>query len=82
MLRKAYKYDKLVIAEILYKLLTTAEIEIENTLVAWRAYQDYKDGDADLSDYLIAYICHERNADSVITFDRKAARHSLFTLLS
>jgi predicted nucleic-acid-binding protein len=81
-LRKAYRYDKSVVTKILYKLLTTAEIEIENTLVAWRAYQDYQDGHADFSDYLIAHICHQRDTDSVITFDKKAARHSLFTLLS
>ena len=80
-LRRAYNYDKSIVLSILYKLLTTQELEIENTLVAWRAYEEYKKGSADFSDYVIGLLCRGKDAGMVITFGRKAANSSFFTLL-
>jgi len=80
-LRKAYKYDKSIVVPILYRLMTTKELEIENTVVAWRAYEEYKNGNADFSDYVIGLVCRRGDAHPVVTFDRKAASNSLFILL-
>ena len=61
--------------------MTTKELEIENTVIAWRAYEEYKNGNADFSDYVIGLVCRRGDAHPVVTFDRKAVSNSLFILL-
>ena len=80
-LRRAYKYDKSIVLSVLNKLLTTQEFEIENTPVAWRAYEEYKKGSADYSDYVIGLLGRTKDIGTVMTFDRKAANSPFFTLL-
>ncbi|MDX9981582.1 MAG: type II toxin-antitoxin system VapC family toxin [Lentisphaeria bacterium] len=80
-LRHAYKYDRPAIAAILERLLATAEFEIQQATLVWRALGDYRAGPADFSDYLIGQIADEHQATPVHTLDRKAARQPLFLLV-
>jgi len=80
-LRQAYKYDRASVCQILEKLLSTAEFEVERASLAWRALADYRSGPADFSDYLIAQVANEYGACPVHTLDRKAARNSRFALV-
>jgi predicted nucleic-acid-binding protein len=81
-LRHAYKYDRSAIAMILERLLATAEFEIQEATLVWRALGEYRAGPADFSDYLIGQIASEHEAIPVHTFDRKTARHSRFLLVT
>ena len=80
-LRQAYKYDRKAITKILTKLLTTAEFEVERSVLAWRALNEYQAGPADFSDYLIGQVAHEYDATPVHTLDRKAAKGRHFKLV-
>lgn len=81
-LRQAYSYDRQAVAAILEKLLATAEFEVERSMLAWRALNEYRVGPADFSDYLIAQIAWECDALPVHTLDRKAARSPSFVLVA
>jgi len=80
-LRQAYKYDRATVADIVGKLLSTVEFEVERAALAWRALAEYRSGPADFSDYLIAQISYEHDACPVHTLDRKAARNPNFMLV-
>ncbi len=81
-LRRAYKYDRDAVSRILETLLSTAEFEIENSLLAWRALQSYRTANADFSDYLIGEIARSQEALPVYTLDRKAGNGENFMLLT
>ena len=80
-LRRSYQYDRKAIVVILDKLLAAAEFEVEHSVVAWRALQEYANGTADYADYVIGQICREHDAGPVVTLDKKAGQSPLFTLL-
>jgi predicted nucleic-acid-binding protein len=48
---------------------------------AWSALRAYKKGSADFSDYCIGLMNRRNGVSKTVTFDRKAAKHELFTLL-
>jgi len=81
-LRRAYKYDRESVCAILDRVLTAAEFEVEDSLLAWRALQEFAKGAADFSDYLIGQVCREYDAAPVVTLDRVAGKGGLFTLLA
>ena len=81
-LARAYEYDRETVSRVLNRLLSAAEFEVEQSLVAWRALRDYQQGGAEYADYLIAHLNAQAEAQYTITFDRKAGRHRLFKLLS
>ena len=80
-LARAYRYDRTAIAAILTKLLATAEFEVERSMLAWRALQEYGEGTAGFSDYLIGEVVRECDASPVHTLDRKAGKSPNFVLV-
>ncbi|MHC4873899.1 MAG: PIN domain-containing protein [Planctomycetota bacterium] len=80
-LSRAYKYSRNDICSIIEKVLTSQELAIENSVVAWHALRSYSQQKADFSDFVIGDIHKENGAEKTVTFDRKAAESSLFTLL-
>lgn len=74
-----YGYQKTLIAELLSRLLTTKELKIERAQDAWAALQQFKIGNADYADYLIAQSHHSAGCETTYTFDRKAAKSTLHT---
>jgi len=81
-LRQAYGYGRAAIAMVLERLLTTTEFEVERSVIAWRALNEYRSGPADFSDYVIGHVAVACEATPVHTLDRKAARSPYFTLVS
>jgi predicted nucleic-acid-binding protein len=77
-LEDAFGYHKQELLPILKQLLNAPELITENNEAALLAINDYEQGSADFADYLIARTAEKHGAIPVYTFDRKAAKHSLF----
>jgi predicted nucleic-acid-binding protein len=77
-LKRAYGYDKKVILQVIRQILGTKEFMVENAECARQAFQDYQNGEADFSDYLIGLSNRFHGCDYTVTFDRKAAPHPAF----
>ena len=79
-LGNGYKYPKPLITAVLSKLLTVAELVVEETNSARVALNAYETGNADFADYLIGCIHKAKGCLTTLTFDRRASRspwHSL-----
>ncbi|MEJ2544225.1 MAG: type II toxin-antitoxin system VapC family toxin [Calditrichaceae bacterium] len=81
-LRRAYVYDKKLVIQVVEKLLRSSEIVVENSPNIWKALNEYENGNADFSDYLIALSNNNSGCDFTITFDKKASGNKLFKILS
>ncbi|NKB71660.1 MAG: PIN domain-containing protein [Candidatus Latescibacteria bacterium] len=77
-LTRAYKYDSETVIGVLENLLTTAELEVEQSSLAWQALRAYRSGPAEFADCLIAHANAAAGAEYTFTFDRRAGRHGLF----
>ena len=82
LLARGYRYAKTDIVEILRLLLSTKQLLVEDELQAWLALRDYQQGNADFSDYLIAYRNRQQGCTHTATFDKKAAKHPFFEVLT
>ncbi len=80
-LKKAYKYNKKIIIDVLKSILTVSEFEIPNRDIVDKAFEKYKEGKADFSDYLIGEINCYLKADYTVTFDKKTILNANFKLL-
>jgi len=80
-LARAYRYTRTDICSILETLLTAREIRVERAHIAFGALQQYRNGPADFSDYVIGRLHVEMGAGETVTFDRNASRSPQFTLL-
>jgi predicted nucleic-acid-binding protein len=80
-LRRAYGYDKKIVIQVVEKLLRSSEIVVENSPNIWKALNEYENGNADFSDYLIALSNNNAGCDFTITFDKKASGNKLFKIL-
>ena len=80
-LSKGYGYDRKVQASVLSSLLVTAELDVQESEVAWQALRAFEKGNADFADYLIGHIGRDAGCEATWTFDRKAAKSGLHQLL-
>lgn len=80
-LSKGYGYDRPVLEDVLTNLLTTTDLVVEQAADAWAALQDFKRGPADYTDYLIGRRGLGCGCKTTYTFDRKAARSKLHSLV-
>jgi predicted nucleic-acid-binding protein len=55
-LKRAYRYDKAIILNVLKHLLNSNDLQLASYQAVVLAYEDYEQGKADFSDYLIARI--------------------------
>ncbi|WP_419934350.1 PIN domain-containing protein [Candidatus Palauibacter sp.] len=79
-LRRGYRYEKAAVIQAIRALLGTAELIVENAEVVQLALRDYESGTADFADYLIGRANRACGCARTYTFDRRAARSSLFAL--
>ncbi|AFY36389.1 PIN domain-containing protein [Calothrix sp. PCC 7507] len=68
---KPYQFRKEEISNTLEMMLQCAIFELENRSVVYQALQRFKQGSADLSDYLIGGIAQQFGCSATATFDRK-----------
>jgi predicted nucleic-acid-binding protein len=80
-LRKLYDRTKTQILEAIDRLLDHAHVIIDDREAVEAAIAAWRTGKADFADYLIGALARERGARTTMTFDRKAAESSVFTLL-
>lgn len=81
-LSRAYGYTREQVADALAALLTCREFQVEAPDLGILALQDYREGTADFSDYLLGRAHQRLGARHTVTFDRKAAKAPQFTLLA
>lgn len=81
-LGRGYGYDRKVQASVIYALLMTAELCVQESESVWLALRLFEKGSADFADYLIGQINKDEGCETTWTFDRKAAKSSLYQLLS
>ncbi|WP_419938812.1 PIN domain-containing protein [Candidatus Palauibacter sp.] len=79
-LRRGYRYEKNAVTEVVRQLLGAAELIVEDSEIVRLALRDYESGGADFADYLIGRSNRASGCASTYTFDRRAARSSLFEL--
>jgi len=80
-LERAYKYARSDISRALEGLLSAAELVIEAADDVGAVLQLYEDKGFGFSDLMIRQAALRSGADTLVTFDRKAARLSGVTLL-
>jgi predicted nucleic-acid-binding protein len=80
-LSRAYPYSREQVVDTLYAILTCQEFKVEAADVAMLAWQDFVQGNADFSDYLLGRVNQHLGASHTVTFDRKAASAPMFKLL-
>lgn len=80
-LEAAYGYSKQEIQAILDRILRTAQFRFDDKDQLWRALQDYREGRADFSDYLIGHLGVHNGCQETVTFDKALGNHTAFRLL-
>ena len=68
------------VCDLLSRILSTKQLVVQEADVVWQALRLFENGPADFSDYLIERIAHENGCESVVTFDKIAAKAGM-TLL-
>jgi predicted nucleic-acid-binding protein len=80
-LESAYEYSKEEITHVLEMILMIKQFEIEIKDIVRQAVHDYKNGKADIADYLIGRINHAGGCEITATFDRNLINNSNFDVL-
>ena len=73
-LDRAYGFSRHRIATVFEELVATEELRIETADDVIRAADAYRRGGAELSDQMIAAAARRSGADTLYTFDRRAAQ--------
>lgn len=82
-LSRGYGYGKPVLISVFTKLLSAVELRVETSGDVWTALRLYREGPAELADYLIALRGRANGCETIVaTFDKKAAQSSLHTLVT
>ena len=81
-LARGYKYDRKIVSDVIRGILTSVELEVEESETVWRALSSYEAGKADFSDFIIGSHNRNRQAAPTYTFDRTAAAHADFSLVA
>lgn len=80
-LGRAYGYPRDSIANVLERILRTAQFQIEDLPVAWTALRAYRQEKADFADGLIGSLNRQLGCEYTVTLDQRAARLGSFKLL-
>ena len=76
-----YKYDRPLIANTIKRILSSDDLLVEQSELAWQALNLYMSGKADFADYVIGLSGKELNAKTTYTFDKKTSTCGLFTAM-
>lgn len=79
-LNKKLKVKRTRVVDLVDKLLSAANIVVQDEDVVQAALASYAKGSADLADELIAHVNDRAGCLTTLTFDKDAAKSSLFTL--
>ena len=73
-LSRAYGQPREKLVEVIEALLKADNLELEHRDLVWNAKEDFRNGNADFSDYLIARIGKVQGASTTLSFDRNALK--------
>lgn len=76
----AYGWDRAIIHGRIQRLVRTRNVFVEDVDLVDEALEEYREGRAELADYLILGKARER-ADELLTFNRKLAKEQGASLL-
>ena len=79
---KVYKQSRAEIEAIIATLLQTEGNHFENDEIVIQSLRDFGNGSADFADYLLMHDGAFAGCETTLTFDKRAARHPGFTLLT
>ncbi|MBC2604440.1 PIN domain-containing protein [Pelagicoccus albus] len=80
-LSSGYGYKRSQIGKLLNQLLVVTSLRFENRTCVRTAVEDFVEGNADFSDYLIAASNQKHGCSTTVTLDKKAGKHPGFHLL-
>ncbi|MFV1980524.1 MAG: PIN domain-containing protein [Rhodothermia bacterium] len=80
-LESAYGYERSEVTDVVERVLRTTQFDFDHKDQLWQAWQDYRTGKGDFSDYLIGRLGHAAGCGETLTFDRALERSPLFRLL-
>lgn len=72
-LQFSYRFNKREVADVVEKLLRSAELMLENAEIVARALREFRRSRADFADCLIERCAHAAGCQHTVTFDRRAA---------
>ncbi len=81
-LEECYRADRARVADVVEGLLSSRQLIVEQSEVAWRALRTWKESPADLGDTLIAQVGLAAGCSKVMTFDKGASKLGGFELLA
>lgn len=81
-LSSGYGYSRALVADVLERILRTGQFVIEDSDEAWSALRDFRGGNAEFVDCLLARTNLAQGCEVTATFDRKASRLDGFELLA
>lgn len=81
-LERAFKFDRVAIANYLDRIVRAPEFTIPGVQAARTAVERFRDGQAGFSDCLLAELNFEAGCNTTATFDVCAAKSAGFTLLT
>ena len=80
-LSRGYGYPKTTVVAVLTKLLSSAELLVEETELVWTALMGFTSGSADFPDHLIGLTNRSRGCSTAYTLDKRAGRSNQHRLL-
>jgi len=80
-LRSAYQLPREELITTLEKILRANRFDFEHKAAAWGAFQQFQQGKADFSDYLLGKINQQAGCTETATFDAKLRDTEGFRLL-
>ncbi|MCF6264394.1 MAG: type II toxin-antitoxin system VapC family toxin [Xanthomonadales bacterium] len=80
-LESNYQQAKETIVLLIEELLQISQLEIMESESVWRALSDFKKSNADFADHLVANTNLANGCSTTVTFDKKAGKQPLSTLL-
>ena len=72
-LRKAYKYDRASVGDVIERILATNELRVEDRAAAVAALTAYRTSGADYADCLLGLLNRDLGCATTVTFDADAA---------
>jgi predicted nucleic-acid-binding protein len=73
-LRSRYGYPQAAVSSVVWSLLRSRDVQVQDSAGVRRAVWDAADESADLADAIIAHAAIDAGCDSTVTFDRRAQR--------
>jgi predicted nucleic-acid-binding protein len=80
-LRSAYEYTREDVAEVIERILSTEQLEVDDPESAWLALEDFRATKADFADCLIGQRARRAGCHATVTFDARLKSLPTFEIL-